>query len=76
MTPEFVRDDLFKAFSSTKQDGFGIGAFEARALALSMNGRIEVNSRLGQGSRFTLWLPKAEIDAPARIQHHDDRTAA
>lgn len=78
MSPEFIREDLFKAFSSTKQGGFGIGAFEARALALSMNGRIEVHSRLGEGSRFTLWLPKA--DAHASITDHDrhrnDRTAA
>lgn len=77
MTPEFVRDDLFKAFSSTKQGGFGIGAFEARALAMSINGRIEVNSRLGKGSRFTLWLPKAESQSLIRPDSFDhDRTAA
>lgn len=79
MSAEFIRDDLFKAFASTKQGGFGIGAFEARALAMSMNGRIEVNSRLGEGSRFTLWLPKARAEAapaPHSHQHHDNRTAA
>ncbi len=78
MSPEFIRDDLFKAFSSTKQGGFGIGAFEARALAQAMNGRIEVHSRPGQGSRFTLWLPKADTaaaDEPEPKQDND-RTAA
>ncbi|WP_022682298.1 XrtA/PEP-CTERM system histidine kinase PrsK [Sphingobium bisphenolivorans] len=60
MSAEFIRRDLFKPFSSSKANGFGIGAFEARALAQSMGGRIEVESRLGQGSRFTLRLPLAQ----------------
>ncbi len=78
MSPEFIRDDLFKAFSSTKQGGFGIGAFEARALAQAMNGRIEVHSRPGQGSRFTLWLPKADAAAAdePEAKQDNDRTAA
>lgn len=32
MSPEFVRSRLFKPFVSTKQGGFGIGAYEAREL--------------------------------------------
>jgi putative PEP-CTERM system histidine kinase len=57
MTAEFVRRDLFKPFSSSKAGGFGIGAFEARTLAEAMGGRIEVESRPGTGSKFTLILP-------------------
>ncbi|WP_375196907.1 XrtA/PEP-CTERM system histidine kinase PrsK [Sphingobium sp.] len=60
MTAEFVRRDLFKPFSSSKTGGFGIGAFEARALAQAMGGRIEVESQPGVGSRFTLRLPLAQ----------------
>lgn len=59
MTAEFVRRELFKPFSSSKAGGFGIGAFEARALAQSMGGRVDVESRPGAGSRFTLRLPLA-----------------
>jgi putative PEP-CTERM system histidine kinase len=59
MTAEYVRRELFKPFSSSKAGGFGIGAFEARALAEAMGGRIEVESRPGAGSRFTLHLPRA-----------------
>ena len=33
MSAEYIRRDLFKPFSSSKAGGFGIGAFEARALA-------------------------------------------
>ncbi|KKW92185.1 MULTISPECIES: XrtA/PEP-CTERM system histidine kinase PrsK [Sphingobium] len=62
MTAEFIRRDLFKPFSSSKAGGFGIGAFEARALAQAMGGRIDVESRPGMGSRFTLRLPLARTD--------------
>ena len=57
MSPQFIRSSLFKPFVSSKSDGFGIGAFEARELARSMGGRLEVESREGLGSRFALCLP-------------------
>lgn len=57
MSPAFVREQLFKPFCSTKDGGFGIGAFEARTLIAAMGGRVEVASREGKGSRFTIFLP-------------------
>lgn len=66
MTPDFVRNKLFKPFVSSKPGGFGIGAFEARELVRAMRGRLEVESREGLGSRFTVRLPVA---AAARIFH-------
>ncbi len=60
MSADFVRGSLFKPFASTKAGGFGIGAFEARALIMAMGGRLEVESRPGEGSRFTIVLPLAE----------------
>jgi putative PEP-CTERM system histidine kinase len=59
MSAEFVRGDLFRPFASTKPNGFGIGAYEARALALSMGGRLDVESAPGRGSRFVFILPAA-----------------
>ncbi len=58
MSPGFVRDRLFKPFDSTKAGGFGIGAFEARQLAETMHGRLDVHSREGEGTRFRLTLPR------------------
>ncbi|MGO8477610.1 ATP-binding protein, partial [Rhizobium ruizarguesonis] len=52
MTQQFVRDDLFRPFVSSKPTGFGIGAFEARQLAQAMGGTIEVASHPGRGTRF------------------------
>jgi putative PEP-CTERM system histidine kinase len=63
MDAEFVRNQLFQPFASSKSGGFGIGAFEARSLITAMGGRISVDSRPGAGTTFTIQLPGAE---PAR----------
>ena len=57
MSADFVHNRLFTPFVSTKAGGFGIGAFEARELVRAMNGRLEVESREGLGSRFAVRLP-------------------
>jgi len=60
MSPEFVRNGLFKPFVSSKQGGFGIGAFEAREMIKAMGGRLHVESREGVGTRFSVVLPIPE----------------
>jgi len=60
MDPDFVRNQLFQPFSSSKPGGFGIGAFEARSLIVAMGGRLGVDSRPGKGTTFTILLPAAE----------------
>ena len=57
MDGDFIRNRLFEPFASTKPGGFGIGAFEARALVTAMGGRLNVDSRLGRGTTFTILLP-------------------
>ncbi len=68
MSADFVRNRLFQPFASTKETGFGVGAFEARALVAAMGGRIEVESREGAGTRFTLLLPRGERHSVPREQ--------
>ena len=63
MSAQFIRTRLFQPFASTKQGGFGIGAFEARSLITDMGGRLEVESREGEGSRFTIFLPVANTSS-------------
>ena len=67
MSPAFIRDELFKPFVSTKEAGFGLGAFEALGLAQAMGGTIDVASEPGRGSSFTLWLPLAEAHSGASL---------
>lgn len=57
MTPAFLRDELFRPFHSTKEGGFGIGAYEAREIVRQAGGRLSVASRPGEGSVFTVTLP-------------------
>jgi putative PEP-CTERM system histidine kinase len=66
MDAEFIRSRLFQPFVSTKESGFGVGAFEAQSLVTAMGGRISVESRPGKGSQFTIHL--AAADAPAADQ--------
>jgi putative PEP-CTERM system histidine kinase len=60
MDGDFVRNQLFQPFASTKAGGFGIGAIEARSLISAMGGRISVDSRPRHGTTFTIQLPAAE----------------
>ncbi len=63
MSEDFMRRELFRPFSSTKEGGFGIGAYQARRLAEALGGRLDVTSREGEGSCFKLTLASA---APSR----------
>ena len=76
MSPEFVRTRLFKPFVSSKPGGFGIGAYEARELVRAMQGRLEVESREGLGSRFTVRLPLAETSNLIKILDRNDQKVA
>ncbi len=60
MTPAFVREALFEPFHSTKTNGFGVGAYEAREIVRSARGRLSVVSRVDEGSIFTILLPLAD----------------
>lgn len=61
MSPDFIRERLFKPFQSTKSAGMGIGSYECQQYVQELGGRIEVDSQPGQGTRMTLVLPA--IDA-------------
>lgn len=63
MSARFIRQELFQPFHSTKAGGFGIGAYEAREIARAHGGRLDVASREGEGTSFTITLPLAD---PAR----------
>ena len=66
MSASFIRDRLFRPFASTKSGGFGIGAFEARQVIQAMGGKLDVVSREGEGTRFTIVLREAL--APAKME--------
>ncbi len=61
MDAAFVRDELFRPFRSTKDTGYGIGAYEGREFALSMGGRLDVISAPGEGTIMRMTLPRADV---------------
>lgn len=57
MTQQFVQQELFVPFHTTKQSGLGIGLFQSRQIVQAHGGRIDVETAPGAGSTFTVWLP-------------------
>lgn len=56
MSPQFIRDELFKPFRTTKASGMGIGAYESRQYVAEIGGQMTVDSAPGQGTRFVILL--------------------
>jgi putative PEP-CTERM system histidine kinase len=57
MAPEFIRDELFRPLRSTKGDGHGIGAYQARELVRDAGGDLLVFSRPQSGTTMRIILP-------------------
>lgn len=56
MSDEFLRDRLFRPFSTTKDKGIGIGLYQCKTLVEQMNGKLLCDSHLGQGTVFCIIL--------------------
>ncbi len=59
MSEDFIRNQLFRAFESTKEQGMGIGTFESREYIRELGGVLEVTSQEGVGTTFVVRLPQA-----------------
>jgi signal transduction histidine kinase len=60
ISPEFLKNHLFKPFQTTKKKGIGIGMFQSRMIVEAHGGRIEVESRQTEGTTFRVVLPLPE----------------
>lgn len=62
MSESFIHDKLFHPFeqeqasTTAKYGGSGLGLSIVKSLILLMNGQIDVNSKLGSGTTFTVYL--------------------
>src|SRR3954463_5367874 len=71
ISPEGL-ESLFKPFSqidsglSRKYQGTGLGLAMIKLLAELHGGTLAVESEVGAGSRFTVWLPLRGVEAPAK----------
>ena len=51
---------LFQPFSTTRPTGTGLGLLIVRRIIREHGGEIDIESRAGQGTRVSLWLPLVE----------------
>ena len=51
---------LFQPFNTTKDRGTGLGLMVVQRIIRDHGGRIDFESRVGKGTRFTLWLPRLD----------------
>jgi len=52
--------NIFDPFFTTKSTGTGMGLAVCYEIIRNHNGRITLDSHLGAGAAFTVWLPSAE----------------
>lgn len=69
MSPEFLRERLFKPFQTTKPAGMGIGAYESFQYVHELGGKVSVDSEVNVGTRVSLLLPlfEAVAEEPPRV---------
>ena len=65
MSVDFVKNQLFRPFETSKPGGSGLGAFQALRMVREMGGNLEVDTNPGRGTAIRVRLPKEAL-----IQQH------
>jgi signal transduction histidine kinase len=60
MSPEFIEQQLFRPFATTKERGVGLGLYTCREVVRANGGTIEVDSRVGSGTTIRVVLASAD----------------
>src|SRR5262249_45038264 len=62
MSRAFIENRLFRPFSTTKQNGIGLGLYTCREVIRASGGSIDVESVQGAGTTFRVVLPSIPHD--------------
>lgn len=63
--PPELKEQIFNPFFTTKKTGVGLGLAIVTKIIDAHGGAVRVTSEAGQGARFEISLPQAEISQPA-----------
>jgi signal transduction histidine kinase len=66
---EATLERIFEPFFTTRPDGNGLGLATARDIVREHNGALQVESAVGAGTRFKIWLPTLPSHQPIFVQH-------
>lgn len=64
MSEEFIRQRLFRPFTSTKQEGLGLGLYTIRQVMSLHDGTVRILSARDAGTRIRFYLPVDADDSP------------
>ncbi len=70
--PQEQLNRIFEPFYTTKKKGSGLGLMIVQRIVREHGGRIELESRVGEGSCFRVWLPLHERRPLLLESHHRD----
>src|SRR6185436_14889767 len=58
--PQEMLNRIFEPFYTTKKKGSGLGLMIVQRIVRDHGGRIQLESNVGQGTTFRIWLPLSE----------------
>lgn len=66
--PKAYLEKIFDPYFTTKQEGSGLGLATAYSIVEKHKGAITVDSQIGKGTTFTIYLPASKQPVPANSQ--------
>jgi putative PEP-CTERM system histidine kinase len=73
MSEDFVRNQLFRPFNTTKHSGMGIGTYESFQYIRELGGTMQVDSQPGTGTTITVLLPLFETQRGSDLMQQAPR---